>query len=114
MSLERIVVVDGPFFDARDYELRQAFLLTPDLALYYDAGRLILRAVQQFNGVGEHTHLYISCELSESVRVALDEEEKMETVTQVAEKLLSMSCLDFIREAIMHDPEANDEFRVIR
>lgn len=114
MSLERIVVVDGPFFDAQDYELRQAFLLTPDLALYYDGGRLILRAVQQFNGVGEHSHLYISCELGESVRVALDEEEKMETVSQVAEKLLRMSCLDFLRDAVMHDSEASDEFRVIR
>ncbi|RED32413.1 hypothetical protein [Paenibacillus sp. VMFN-D1] len=114
MSLERIVVVDGPFFDAQDYELRQAFLLTPDLALYYDGGRLILRAVQQFNGVGEHTHLYISCELGESVRVALDEEERMETVVKVARKLLSMSALDFLIDCVMHDPDAVDEFGVIR
>lgn len=114
MTLDQIVVIDGPFADQLDYEIRRGFLLTPDLALYFDAERLILRAVQRFKGIGEHTHLYISCELGESVRVAIDEEERMETVTQVAEKLLSMSCLDFLREAIMNDSEAYDEFRIVR
>lgn len=112
LSLERVAIVDGPFFDAQDYELRKGYLLTPDLALYFDSGRLILRYVQKFGGAGGHTHLYVSRELGESVRVAIDESESVST--QVAKKLKSMSALDFLLNCVMHDSEASDEFRVVR
>lgn len=114
MKLDRIAIADGPFLDAQDYELRKGYLLTPELALFFDEGRLILRYIEKYEGTGEHTHLYVSRELAESVRVAIDETESVSTVLRVAKRLQNMSAIDFLIDCVMHDPDAVDEFNVVR
>ncbi|MCM3702583.1 hypothetical protein [Paenibacillus macerans] len=61
-----------------------------------------------------HPRLYISQELKDYVRVAKGIEQTEEIVAEVAACLLRMSALDFLIDCVMNDPNAGEEFRVVR
>lgn len=114
-NLEHVLVVDGYFLgDPLDYELRQSWLIRDDLALHFIDDDLILRRVVRHSDVVNHPRLYITRELKDSVRVAVGLPQTDEIVESVAACLLRMSALDFLIDCVMDDPEASDEFRVVR
>lgn len=115
LNLERVLVVDGYFCnDPLDYDLHRAWLIRDDLALYFSGDYLVLRVVNRYTDTVNHPRLYISQKLKYSVRVAKGVEQTDEIVAEVATCLLRMSALDFLINCVMNDPNAGEEFRVVR